>query len=122
VIKKFIRSVGYALKGLRYAFKTQLNFRIQVTAALIAIALGFLLNISTQEWHWISLCIALVLVMELFNTGIEALVDLISPEYNKLAGHVKDISAAGVLVMAIFTLVTGVIIFLPKLLLLLHAA
>jgi diacylglycerol kinase (ATP) len=122
VIKKFIRSVGYALKGLRYAFTTQLNFRIQVTAALIAIALGFLLNISTQEWHWISLCIALVLVMELFNTAIEALVDLISPEYNKLAGHIKDISAAGVLVMAIFTLVTGVMIFLPKLLLLLHAA
>jgi diacylglycerol kinase (ATP) len=60
--------------------------------------------------------------MELFNTGIETLVDLISPEYNKLAGHVKDISAAGVLIMAIFTVVTGAIIFLPKLLLLFHAA
>ena len=122
MIKKFIRSAGFAVKGLGYAFTTQLNFRIQVSAALLAIALGLYLNISTAEWHWITLCIALVLVMELFNTGIEALVDLISPGYNKLAGHVKDISAAAVLIMAMFTLITGTIIFLPKLLLLLHAA
>jgi diacylglycerol kinase (ATP) len=121
-MKKFILSVGYAIKGLRFAFTTQQNFRIQISAALIAIALGFYLNISTAEWHWITLCIALVLVMELFNTGIEALVDLVSPDYNKLAGHVKDISAAAVLLMALFTLVTGAIIFLPKILMLFHAA
>ncbi|WP_454803445.1 diacylglycerol kinase family protein [Mucilaginibacter phyllosphaerae] len=121
-MKKFIRSVGFALKGLRYAFITQLNFRIQVSAACLAIALGLYLNINTQEWHWISLCIALVLVLELFNTGIEALVDLVSPGYNKLAGHVKDVSAAAVLMMALFTLITGIIIFLPKLLLLFHVA
>ena len=122
MIKKFIRSVGFAIKGLMYAFTTQLNFRIQVSVAIIAIILGFSLKISTAEWHWVSLCIALVLVMELFNTGMEAFVDLVSPEYNKLAGHVKDISAAAVLIMAIFTIVTGAIIFLPKILMLLHAA
>jgi diacylglycerol kinase (ATP) len=121
-MKKFILSAGYAIKGLKYAFTTQQNFRIQVTAAIIAVALGIFFNIGTAEWHWIILCIALVLVMELVNTGIEALVDLVSPEYNKLAGHVKDISAAAVLVMAVFTLVTGAIIFLPKILLLFHAA
>jgi diacylglycerol kinase (ATP) len=121
-MKKFILSVGYALKGLGYAFTTQLNFRIQVSIALIAIAMGIYFNISASEWHWITLCIAIVLMMELFNTGIEALVDLVSPGYNKLAGHVKDVSAAAVLIVAIFTVVTGLIILLPKVLLLFHAA
>jgi diacylglycerol kinase (ATP) len=121
-MKKFILSVGYAIEGLKHAFTTQLNFRIQVTVGLIAVALGFYLNISAGEWHWITLCIALVLMIELFNTGIEALVDLVSPGYNKLAGHVKDVSAAAVLIVAIFTVITGAIIFLPKILLLLHAA
>ena len=121
-MKRFIRSVGFALKGLGYAFATQLNFRIQASVALIAIAMGLYFNISANEWHWVTLCIALVLMMELFNTGIEALVDLVSPGYNELAGRVKDVSAAAVLVIAIFTLVTGVIIFLPKILLLIHAA
>ncbi|RYU85888.1 diacylglycerol kinase family protein [Mucilaginibacter terrigena] len=121
-MKKFILSVGYAFKGLKHAFATQLNFRIQVSVALIAIAMGLYFNISNTEWHWITLCIALVLMMELFNTGIEALVDLVSPQYNKLAGHVKDVSAAAVLIVAIFTLVTGTIIFLPKILSLIHAA
>jgi diacylglycerol kinase (ATP) len=121
-MKKFILSVGFALKGLKYAFTSQQNFRIQTSIALIAIALGLYFNLSASEWHWIMLCIAMVLVMELFNTGIETLTDLVSPGYNKLAGHVKDISAAGVLIMAIFTLITGIIIFLPKILLLFHAA
>lgn len=121
-MKKFILSVSYALKGLKHAFSTQLNFRIQVSAALIAIAMGLYFDITTSEWHWITLCIALVLMMELFNTGIEALVDLVSPEYNKLAGHVKDVSAAAVLIVALFALVTGALIFLPKILLLFHAA
>lgn len=121
-MKKFIRSVGYALKGLGYAFTSQLNFRIQVSVAFIAIALGFFLNISADEWHWITLCITLVLMMELFNTGIEALVDLVSPGYHELAGRVKDVSAAAVLIVALFTLITGAIIFLPKILLLIHAA
>src|SRR6478735_1972501 len=117
-MKKFIRSVGFALKGINYAFATQLNFRIQTFVALIAIAMGLYFNISASEWHWITLCIALVLMMELFNTGIEALVDLVSPGYNELAGRVKDVSAAAVLVVALFTIITGAIIFLPKILLL----
>ncbi|MEB0249757.1 MULTISPECIES: diacylglycerol kinase family protein [unclassified Mucilaginibacter] len=121
-MKKFIRSVGFALKGIRHAFATQLNFRIQTSVALLAIAMGLYFDISASEWHWVTLCIALVLMMELFNTGIEALVDLVSPGYNELAGRVKDVSAAAVLIIAIFTLVTGVIIFLPKILLLFHAA
>jgi diacylglycerol kinase (ATP) len=121
-MKKFIRGFGFAFNGLKYAFTTQLNFRVHVFAAFAVITMGFFLHISTAEWNWILLCIALVLLTELLNTGIETLTDLVSPGYNKLAGHVKDISAAAVLVVAFFALVTGVIIFLPKILLLLGYA
>lgn len=121
-MKKFIRGFGFAFNGLKYAFTTQLNFRVHVFAAIAAIAIGFYLHISPAEWNWILLCIAMVLLTELLNTGIETLTDLVSPGYNKLAGHVKDVSAAAVLVVAFFALITGAIIYLPKILLLLGYA
>jgi len=121
-MKKLIRSFGYAFKGLAHATRTQLNFRIHLAATLIAVFMGYALHISVNDWRWIILCIALVLIAELFNTAIEFLTDLVSPEYNELAGHVKDVSAGAVTVAAAFALVMGLIIFLPKLLLLAHAA
>ncbi len=122
-MKKLLRSFGYAFKGIGYAAATQLNFRIHLITTCIAVFMGFALNISVNQWHWIILCIALVLIAELFNTAIEFLTDLVSPDYNELAGHVKDVSAGAVLVTAFFAIVTGAIIFIPKLQLLLqHAA
>jgi diacylglycerol kinase len=122
-MKKLLRSFGYAFKGLAYATKSQLNFRIHLFATVIAVALGSGLRISTHDWEWIILSITLVLVSELFNTAIETLTDLVSPEYNELAGRVKDVSAGAVTIAASFALITGLIIFLPKLLLLInHAA
>jgi len=121
-MKKLIRSFGYAFKGLGYAAKTQLNFRIHLVASVLAIALGFALNISVTEWLWICLSIAIVLLTELTNTGIETLTDLVSPGYNEKAGHVKDICAGAVVVAALFALITGVFIFLPKLIVVFHHA
>src|ERR1700748_1129631 len=122
-MKKLIRSFGYAFKGVAHATATQLNFRIHLCATVLAILLGWLLHISQNEWLWIALSITLVLVTELFNTMIEALTDLVSPGYNEKAGHVKDMSAGAVVIAAIFAFVTGLLIFLPKLLLLInHAA
>ncbi|HEK21681.1 MULTISPECIES: diacylglycerol kinase family protein [unclassified Mucilaginibacter] len=121
-MKKLIRSFGFAFKGFRYAFTTQQNFRIHVFAAIAALLLGWYLHISVNEWQWVILCIMLMLVTEMLNTAIEALTDLVSPDYNKLAGHVKDISAGAVLLVALFSLVTGGIIFLPKIIHLFHAA
>lgn len=117
-MRKFIRGFGFAFKGLGYAYSTQLNFRVHVFVAIVAIAMGFWLHITAAEWQWILLCITMVMLTELLNTGIETLTDLVSPGYNKLAGHVKDISAAAVLVVAFFALITGLIIYLPKILLL----
>lgn len=121
-MKKLIRSFGYAFKGVVYAAATQLNFRIHLVATILAVFLGYALAISVNEWQWIILCIAIVLMAELFNTAIEMLTDLVSPEYNKIAGRVKDMGAGAVVIAAIFALITGVIIFFPKLLLLVKHA
>ncbi|MDB5017229.1 MAG: diacylglycerol kinase [Mucilaginibacter sp.] len=122
-MKKLIRSFGYAFKGVAYATTSQLNFRIHLGATLTAVIMGFVLHISTGEWQWVAISIALVLVTEIFNTMIETLVDLVSPGYNEKAGHIKDMSAGAVVIAALFALITGLMIFLPKLLLLInHAA
>jgi diacylglycerol kinase (ATP) len=118
-MKKLIQSFGYAFKGLAFATASQLNFRIHLGFTVFAILLGWFLKISNGEWQWIILCITLVLTTEIFNTMIETLVDLVSPGYNEKAGHVKDMSAGAVVITALFSLITGLIIFLPKLLLLL---
>jgi len=122
MINKLIRSFGFAFKGLAYATNSQLNFRIHLFASVIAIVLGFTLNVTTTEWLWISLSIAIVLLTELINTGIETLTDLVSPDYNEKAGHVKDICAGAVVVAACFALITGIIIFLPKIIFVFHHA
>lgn len=122
-MKKLLRSFGYAFKGLVYATATQLNFRIHLVATVLVFITGFLLQISLDQWNWIAISICLVLVTEIFNTMIETLVDLVSPGYNEKAGRIKDMSAAAVVIAALFALVTALIIFIPKLLLMInHAA
>ena len=121
-MNKFIRGFGYAFKGIGHAAKTQLNFRVHLVCAVIAVLLGYGLHISNAEWLWISLCIGMVLLTELINTAIELLVDLVSPDYNEKAGRIKDMCAAAVLVTAITAVVIGCVIFLPKLITLFHHA
>jgi diacylglycerol kinase len=121
-MRKFIRGFGYALNGIWHATATQLNFRVHLVAGIIALCAGCALHISKDEWLWIILCIAMVLMAELFNTALEFLTDLVSPEYNKKAGLVKDMGAGAVLITAICALVIGLIIFVPKLLVLIHHA
>jgi diacylglycerol kinase len=117
-MKKLIRSFGYAFKGVAFAAKTQLNFRIHLAAMLITVLMGIILHISAAEWLWVGLSITLVLVTEIFNTMIETFTDFVSPGYNEKAGHIKDMSAGAVVIAALFALITGLVIFLPKLLLL----
>jgi diacylglycerol kinase len=121
-MKKFIRGFGYAFNGIWHATATQLNFRVHIVAGLITILIGYYLNISDREWLWIVVCIGMVLAAELFNTAIEFLTDLVSPDYNKKAGLVKDMAAGAVLITAITALIIGLLIFVPKILALIHHA
>ncbi|TRZ75927.1 MAG: diacylglycerol kinase family protein [Bacteroidetes bacterium] len=106
-----LRSFRFAFTGILLAIRTQHNFRIHLTAFALVIASGFIFGISAAEWCIILLASALVLSLEIINTAMEFLVDLLSPEYHEKAGFVKDLSAAAVLISSAIALVCGLIIF-----------
>ena len=113
--KKRIKSFGFAFTGFYELVKSEPNARIHLAATICVVLAGFLLRISNAEWCIISIAIALVWAAEAFNTVIEKLVDHLFPEYHETARIAKDISAGAVLVCAIAALICGLIIFLPKL-------
>ncbi len=113
-IKKRIQSFGFAFKGVTTLFKTQLNARIHLVAICAVTVAGYLLKVSTSEWCFIVIAFAMVLAAEAFNTAIEFVVDLTSPDYHPLAGKAKDVAAAAVLITATGAAVIGIIVFLPK--------
>jgi diacylglycerol kinase len=115
--KSFFHSVGFALSGISFAFKTQRNLRIQVAGTIIVIILSFLLKINFTEWAIVFLCIAVVYASEMFNTAIESVIDLYCGDNShELAKNAKDVAAGAVLSVAICVFFVGVVIFLPKLL------
>lgn len=113
-MRRLIKSFGYAFSGAAYAFGTQLNFKIHCLALMIVLALGWYLDISVQEWLTIVIVSGIVIVAELFNTALEVLVDLVSPDYHEKAKIIKDVSAAAVLIAAATAVVVGLVIFIPK--------
>lgn len=118
-VKSRLISFHNAFRGIAWAFRQEHNLWIHTLAAAAAIACGFLLHISALEWIVIAVVIAGVFASELFNSAIESLVDLCSPEFNEKAGRIKDMAAGAVLVASMGALATGLIIFIPKLLALL---
>jgi len=117
---KFWKSLCCAFNGIKKAFQTERNLRFHFFVAIIVTFLGIILSLSIFEWVGILFCIGLVICAELINTSIEKLVDLVSPQFNKKAGLVKDISAGAVLFAAIISIIIGLIIFLPKIYILIH--
>ena len=112
--KKLINSFKYAIEGFVSSFKTERNMKIHTLAMICVIIFGVALKISLTEWFACIIIICLVIGAELFNTAIETIVDMISPEKNDKAKLVKDISAAAVLVFAIGAVIIGAMIFIPK--------
>lgn len=94
----------------------QPNFRIQLALGALALALAGLLRVSPGEWLALILVSLAVLLMEMLNTVIEAVVDLASPDYHPLAKVAKDVAAGAVLIAALASLVVGAYIFVPRLL------
>ncbi len=113
-LKTRIKSFRYALTGLKTLFREEHNARIHLVAALIVIALGFVLNVSLNEWISLIIVMSLVFICELINTSLEALADFVSPGKHPQIKKVKDLAAAAVLISALSALITGVIVFAPK--------
>ncbi|MEK7639644.1 MAG: diacylglycerol kinase [Patescibacteria group bacterium] len=108
-------SFRYALRGLRHTFRTQQSFRIQVFAAAVVIVAMLLLQVSTRDTVVLIVMVAAVLVLELINTVVEHLTDLVSARLSPVAQAVKDAMAAAVFVASLIALVVGLLIFWPYL-------
>ena len=110
----FFGGFVFAAKGLAEAIRTQFNIRFHFVATIIALGMSFYFSLTPTEWCLIILSIGIVWIAELLNTALEYLVDFVSPEYNDIAGKVKDIAASAALVAAIASASIGLIIFIPK--------
>ena len=109
------QSFGYAFSGLWYVFCTQRNAKIHVVVACLVILVGGLLRLTGLQWAILAITIGLVLAAEIFNTAIEALVDLVSPDFHPLAKIAKDASAGAVLVLVVMGVTVGLLILGPPL-------
>ena len=114
--KKLINSFKYAIEGIISSFKTEQNMKIHIFIMILVIILGMVLKLSTLEWIILTIVIVLVISAELFNTTIETVVDMITKEKNEKAKLAKDVAAGAVLVLAIGSVIIGLIIFIPKIL------
>lgn len=110
------RSFQFAFQGILYCFLTQCNMKIHIVLAVMALLFGFLLKFSIIEFAILFLTISMVFMAEMFNTAIETIVDLVSPEYHRLAKIAKDVAAGAVLCTAVTAAVIGAVLFIPKIL------
>ena len=111
--RKFIFSFRYAIEGVLTAFSEQ-NMRVHLFSAIVVIVAGFLTGLSVLEWCVIVVVIGLVIAVEMLNTALERVVDLASPDIHPFAKQAKDLAAGAVLVIAIVSVIIGLLIFLPK--------
>ena len=120
-IKRLKKSFGYAFKGIDDVVSNEPNMKIHVSVAILVVIMAFLLKVSLMEWIILVLLIGAVLAAETINTTIENLVDMYTKEYNENAKVVKDTAAGTVLILAITAAIIGLMIFIPKIILVLES-
>ena len=113
-LKRLIKSFKYAIEGIIYAFKYEQNIIVHTIAMILVIVLGIILKLSYFEWLICLILFGLVIATEMINTSIEAVVDLACPKIDPLAKIAKDTASGAVLVFAITAAISGLIIFIPK--------
>jgi len=110
-----LKSFKYAFSGISYVLKTSRNFKIQLIFAVTSLMIGFLLQISQSNYVILIATIMSVLILEILNTSIESIVDLVvKKEFSSLAKISKDTSAGAVLIASINSVIIALYIFVPK--------
>ena len=107
----FRKSFLFAIQGFRTAVVTERNIKVMLAVGALAVVAGIVLQIDLLSWAIILLCCAVVIMAELFNTAIETVVDLVSPEFHPLAGRAKDIAAAAVWFLSFVVAIVGVLVY-----------
>ena len=110
------KSFECSARGVARVALTQRSFRIQLLIFVLTVIAGFIFHISNAEWLFIILISGMVLSLEMINTALESIIDLMIEEYRIHAKHIKDITAGAVLVSSLIALIGGLIIFIPHLL------
>ena len=114
-MRKLIRSFYYAATGLRHCMAKERNFRIHLAIAVVVVFAGIGFHLSAAEWMVIVLCIGLVLALEMLNTALELLCDMVESHAHPVIKTIKDVSAGAVVLGVLAAVICGSIIFLPKL-------
>ncbi len=112
-LKGIINSFIYAISGIKYCLETQRNMKIHFLCGVIVLLLGSIVGVSSLEYVLLILVIGLVLAAEAFNTVVEHVVNILSPQQNKSAKLAKDIAAGAVLIAVLTSVLVGFIIFVP---------
>ena len=107
----FRKSFLFAMQGFRTAVSTERNIKVMLVVGAFAIVVGLFLQLDLLSWAIILLCCAVVIMAELFNTCVETVVDLVSPEFHPLAGRAKDVAAAAVWFLSALVAVVGLLVF-----------
>lgn len=112
--KRLSSSLKYAFDGLKYAYKNEQSMTVHIVVTILVIMFGFIFEISSYEWIIVVLCIGIMMCVELVNTSIEAVVDLVTKKYDEKAEIAKDVAAAVSVMFSITSIIVGLIIFAPK--------
>ncbi|EHI70089.1 diacylglycerol kinase family protein [Streptococcus ictaluri] len=108
-------SLEFALTGVLTAIREERNLKSHLVSAVLASLAGIIFGISAIEWLFLLLAIFLVITLEIVNSAIENVVDLASDyHFSMLAKNAKDMAAGAVLVISFYAVLTGIIIFAPK--------
>lgn len=110
----FLKGFVYAFNGLVIFFRHERNGRIQMAVAILVVLLSWWLKIAAPEWIVVLGCIGAVLSLEMINSSIEKICNLVHPKYHPAVKTIKDMSAGAVLFVSIVSAIIGAIIFLPK--------
>jgi undecaprenol kinase len=110
-MSKFLSSFIHAWRGVVHTFQQERNFQIKILAAIFVLLGVFYFNLSPIEVVVLLIFVGLVLTLELVNTAVEHLVDLIEPKFHEQAKIVKDAMAGAVLMISFFSAIVGFIIF-----------
>ena len=113
--KNVLKSFRYAFSGIKYTFKNSRNFKIQVIFAIFSLTLGSIVQLSNSDFLILLVTVFSVLTLEILNTSIESLVDLVvKKKFSYLAKIAKDCSAGAVLLASINSVIIGLWLFIPK--------
>jgi undecaprenol kinase len=111
-----LQSFSFAICGIRTAIKQERNMRIHLIISLFVVIAGWFFSLSPTEWGLILLAIGGMIALEIINTAIERLVDLVTYDFHPLAKQAKDLAAGAVFSFAIISVIIGIIIFVPHIL------